>query len=200
MRRPRLSYANVVSSLALFVALGGTSYAVARNSIGTPQLKADAVTSAKVKNGSLRNGDLAPSARGQRGPRGPQGPAGKDGTGAGGAADLTPEAWQPLQLVSGWTDYSNGYQAAEYRKDKQGMVHLRGVLTQAAGAPAPNQLIATLPPGYRPANHQILAAFGGGPEVAARHDIYPSGGLFWVSGPTAELDYTTLTGISWWPD
>ena len=33
--RPQLSYANVVSTGALFVALGGTSYAVARNSVGT---------------------------------------------------------------------------------------------------------------------------------------------------------------------
>ena len=33
--RKHLTFANVTSLLALFIALGGTSYAVATNSIGT---------------------------------------------------------------------------------------------------------------------------------------------------------------------
>ena len=40
--RDRLSYGNVVATLALFIALGGTSYAVTqlpRNSVGAPQIK-----------------------------------------------------------------------------------------------------------------------------------------------------------------
>lgn len=61
-----------VGLLALVLAVGGTAYAagLARNSVGTPQLKKsavtspklknNAVTSAKVRNGSLRAGDLAP--------------------------------------------------------------------------------------------------------------------------------------------
>lgn len=58
-RRP--SPALVISILALFVALGGTSYAVTqlpKNSVGTPQLKKNAVTGAKVKDGSLSGTDL----------------------------------------------------------------------------------------------------------------------------------------------
>lgn len=54
MRKP--SPALVVACVALFVALGGTSYAVTqlpRNSVGTKQLKNAAVTGAKVKAGSL---------------------------------------------------------------------------------------------------------------------------------------------------
>jgi len=80
MQRPRLSYANVISSIALFVALGGTGYAVTqlpRNSVGSRQLKANAVTSAKIRASAVQRSDLAPSARGgARGPRGPAGPAG----------------------------------------------------------------------------------------------------------------------------
>jgi hypothetical protein len=80
MLRPRLSYANVISSLALFVALGGTGYAVTqlpRNSVGARQLKANAVTSAKIRPRAVQRSDLAPAARGgARGPRGPVGPAG----------------------------------------------------------------------------------------------------------------------------
>lgn len=45
---PKLSYANVMSTLAVFLARGGTSYAVARNSIATKHLKNSAVTSAKI--------------------------------------------------------------------------------------------------------------------------------------------------------
>ena len=49
----RLTYANVASTLALFIALGGVSYAAVRlpaNSVGAKQLKKHAVTSIKIKN------------------------------------------------------------------------------------------------------------------------------------------------------
>jgi hypothetical protein len=73
-----------VALLALFVALGGTSYAamqLPRNSVGAKQLKRNAVTSAKVKNGSLRARDFnrADLPRGAQGPAGPQGPSGAAG-------------------------------------------------------------------------------------------------------------------------
>ena len=53
--------ANVVGYLALFVALGGSSYAavnLGKNSVGARQLKKNAVTSSKVKDGSLLRRDL----------------------------------------------------------------------------------------------------------------------------------------------
>lgn len=49
--RPRLSYANVTSSLALFVAIGGVSYAAVtlpRDSVGAPQLRPSSVTQSKL--------------------------------------------------------------------------------------------------------------------------------------------------------
>ena len=52
----RLSYANVVATLALFLALGGVGYAASqlpKNSVGTKQLKKSAVTGAKVKKQTL---------------------------------------------------------------------------------------------------------------------------------------------------
>jgi hypothetical protein len=85
--RPRLTYANVLASLALFIALGGGSYAalqVPRASVGTKQLKRNAVTSPKVKPGSLLVSDFRASQRSQlRGPAGPEGLQGPRGaTGA----------------------------------------------------------------------------------------------------------------------
>ena len=82
--RPQLTYANVVSSAALFLALGGVSYAAValpKNSVGAKQIKANAVTGAKVKNGTLVRGDFKKGqvAAGARGAKGPQGLRGLQG-------------------------------------------------------------------------------------------------------------------------
>src|SRR4051794_3680362 len=50
--RPRLTYANVMATIAVFIALGGASFAATRlskNSVGPKQLKKNAVITAKVK-------------------------------------------------------------------------------------------------------------------------------------------------------
>jgi len=69
--RSGLTYANVMSGIALFVALSGGAYAlsVPKHSVGsrqlrkgavtTPNLHRGAVTSAKVRNHSLKKSDLA---------------------------------------------------------------------------------------------------------------------------------------------
>jgi len=59
--RLRPSPSMVVAFIALFVAIGGSSYAVTRlpaGSVGPKQLKKNAVTGAKVKNGSLTAADI----------------------------------------------------------------------------------------------------------------------------------------------
>ena len=79
--RTRLSYANVVASMALFIALGGVSWAAVTlpaNSVGKRQLKNNAVTGAEVVNGSLKAKDFAAGQLPQ-GERGPAGPAGSGG-------------------------------------------------------------------------------------------------------------------------
>ena len=60
--RRHLSYANVVSTLCLFIVLGGTAWAVAANSVGTAQLKNGAVTSAKLANGAVTSSKIADGA------------------------------------------------------------------------------------------------------------------------------------------
>lgn len=45
---------NVVAYLALFVALGGSAWAVAANSVGTKQLKDNAVSAKKIKKNAVR--------------------------------------------------------------------------------------------------------------------------------------------------
>jgi hypothetical protein len=86
MKRP--SPAMVVATLALGVALGGTSYAAMRipaNSVGTAQLRNGAVTAAKIRAHSLtasdfEAGQLPAGERGATGATGPAGAAGAAGT------------------------------------------------------------------------------------------------------------------------
>jgi hypothetical protein len=88
--RTRLTYANVTATLALFIALGGTTYAAAslpRHSVGSVQLRAGAVTTSKLHSGAVRSAqirdrsisltDISTSARTAL--RGAQGPAGAPG-------------------------------------------------------------------------------------------------------------------------
>ena len=84
--RDRLTYANVIATLALFVALGGSSYAalkLPRDSVGSEQIRSGAVASGEVKDRSLQLRDISRTARaslaGKLGPAGPQGPAGQAG-------------------------------------------------------------------------------------------------------------------------
>jgi hypothetical protein len=196
IRRPNLSYANVVSTLALFVALGGTSYAVARNSVGSAQLRANAVTSAKVKNRSLRLTDLSPSAR--TGTRGPRGPAGPPGQFVG-----TPEAWRPLALASGWDLFDTTHQRPGFRKDRQGLVHLRGLLTLTTGVPGvgADVVMGTLPAGYRPSVRTIFIVSSGQGIAFARLIIDPDGTLKRNgASDVLDKDYTSLNGITFWPE
>lgn len=93
--RRRLTYANVMSSLAVFLVLGGaTAFAATqlpKNSVGTKQIKNNAVTAAKIKKNSVNSakvknhslkavdfkaGQLPQGEKGDTGPQGPQGPAG----------------------------------------------------------------------------------------------------------------------------
>lgn len=94
MRR-HLNPSLVISCIALFVALGGVSWAAVklpRNSVGTAQIKSDAVTGSKVKAGSLSATDFAAGElpRGPQGERGLQGATGPQGAqGAAGAAGIS---------------------------------------------------------------------------------------------------------------
>jgi len=66
--RQGLTYANVMSTLAVFLVLGGgAAFAashLAKNSVGAKQLKKNAVTTAKIKNGAVSTAKVASGAVG----------------------------------------------------------------------------------------------------------------------------------------
>jgi type VI protein secretion system component Hcp len=92
--RERLTYANVVASLCLFILLGGSAYAAI--TVTGKNVKDGSLTSDDVKNGSLlkkdfKDGQLPRGPAGPQGPPGPQGPQGPAGAqGAQGPAGAVP--------------------------------------------------------------------------------------------------------------
>jgi len=59
--RDKLTYSNVIGTVALFVALSGTAYAALRvppNSVGSRQLKAKSVTGGKIADGAVTAGKV----------------------------------------------------------------------------------------------------------------------------------------------
>ena len=117
--RPRLTFANVVSVIALFVALGGGAYAAFH-------LPKNSVRSKNIVNGQVKKPDLA------------------------GALKSTPtihrvsSAGEP-PFLNGWQNDGNDVAPAAFFRDREGIVHLQGVVTGGT-----SDFVFTLPPGYRP--------------------------------------------------
>ena len=90
--RGRLTYANAMASLAVFIALGGTGYALTlpRNSVDSKQLRRGSVGTSELRRGAVRSRDIRDATiavqdisgaaretlRGATGLPGPQGPSG----------------------------------------------------------------------------------------------------------------------------
>jgi len=118
--RAHLSYANVMATLAVFIALGGSSYAAVRLSMNSVRsvhikngevrrsdLRRDAVDSAKVKDGALRAQDFAAGQlhAGATGDAGPQGSPGSTGpTGARGPANVFEDQVRNMAFPAGFED------------------------------------------------------------------------------------------------
>ena len=82
--RPRLTYASVVATLALFVALGGSSYAVSK--IGSAQIKDNSIRGKDIRNNDLSSSDvengslLGADFKANQLPAGPRGVTGAPGS------------------------------------------------------------------------------------------------------------------------
>jgi len=171
--RSGLGYANVMATLAVFISLGGASYAalnLPRNSVGPNQIREGAVGASEVRDRSLRLTELKRNAvsalRGEKGDRGAPGLPGKDATPADFAGEATrPVAAAPVgpnlcaavaQFCTGgnnwsWRNYGNGHGAVGFWKDRGGIVHLEGVAELFGGAGGAQPAAFILPEGYRPA-------------------------------------------------
>jgi hypothetical protein len=129
--RARLTYANVTATLALFIALGGTTYAAAklpRNSVGSAQLRSKSVTSSKIRDRSVALRDISTSARrslqGDQGAQGPIGPAGPAGPGADDRAAVTKGGLKVAGNARGASHPGTGNEyTVEFTHDVSGCVY-----------------------------------------------------------------------------
>jgi hypothetical protein len=83
--RGKLTYANVMATIAVFIALGGVSYAATqlpKNSVGSKQLKKGSVTPAKLSKASKKTLTGVVGRDGATGAQGPKGEKGEAGTAA----------------------------------------------------------------------------------------------------------------------
>lgn len=56
--RSKLNYANVVASLALFIALGGSAYAIGAGAIGSREIRDNSIRSRDVRKNALTGADI----------------------------------------------------------------------------------------------------------------------------------------------
>src|SRR5215204_6382311 len=118
--RPRLTFANVISCIALFVALGSGAYAATqlpKNSVGSKQIKKNAVNSAKVKDRSLKAVDFKEGQlpAGPRGPEGPKGTTGATGVAGTNAYDFPAKLHGSVPLGSDGKPVQDGAEASGWR-------------------------------------------------------------------------------------
>jgi hypothetical protein len=81
------------------------------------------------------------------------------------------EGWTDATLQNSWAHYGSPFANAGFYKDKQGVVHLRGVIRN--GVTTTNTVLFTLPAGYRPPTRKLIATQSNGSE--ARFDIATNG-------------------------
>lgn len=163
--RKRLTYANVMSSIAVFLVLGGaTAFAagLAKNSVGSKQLKKNAVTAAKIKKNAVTTAKIKKDAV--------TGAKVKEETlgtvpSANVSNGLAPLEATHLVGAPGEPGFENGYfnypgeggisfNPVGFYKDHEGIVHLQGIAKGPASPSLP--IVFTLPPGFRPASGKLI--------------------------------------------
>jgi hypothetical protein len=162
--RKRLTYANVMSSIAVFLVLGGTAFAatqLGKNSVGTKQLKKNAVTAAKIKKNAVTTAKIKNDAA--------TGAKVNEGTlatvpSANVANGLAPLEATHLVGAPNEPSFENGssnyavpgalLNPVGFYKDHDGIVHLQGIAQ--VGKAASITSVFTLPAGFRPAAGHLI--------------------------------------------
>lgn len=171
---------NAIALLALFIALGGTTFAAAnalpRNSVGVKQLKKNAVTSVKIKNGNVTGADVNEATLGI-----------VPNAGHATTADSVgpPEAYHEIGAPGepafqyGWGNENPAAETtAAFYKDPVGVVRFKGTVSFGT-----KDTIFQLPAGYRPQKALCLATMRG--FNAATVCVYPTGEVFQSLGDTS---------------
>lgn len=105
------------------------------------------------------------------------------------AGTITQDSWQTPALLNSWVNYGGGYNSAGYFRDKNGIVHLQGLVKSGTAA---NAIIFILPAGYRPSAHELQTSFSA--AGACRIDIDANGNIWaFTNGSTSWLSLDGIT-------
>ena len=126
-----LTYANVISTLCLFLLLGGGTALAAYVVSSNTQIGPGTVSGHHPPSGKHAN-IIAGSINGQ---------------------DVQHLVFQPLTLKNGWTGNCSGGGAPAIAKSVEGIVHLRGGICETPGSSNP---AFTVPAGLRPSKPEFL--------------------------------------------
>jgi hypothetical protein len=167
--RGRLTYANVTATIALFLVLGGVSYAAFH-------LPKNSVKSKNIVNHQVKGKDLVK-------------PSPIHAAGLVGALDCSSAG--PNQWIS---QNPNVFSNVGYYRDLDGQVHLTGI-AQKCGSPPGGAVVFALPPGYRPQNTQEQTApvVTGGAAATTNVIAFDDGE---ISVNANSKDAVSLAGIS----
>ncbi|MBL7723604.1 MAG: hypothetical protein JNK27_05620 [Chitinophagaceae bacterium] len=99
-------------------------------------------------------------------------------------------------LQNSWINYGLGFADAKYYKDKEGVVHLKGLIKN--GTITSNTILFTLPAGYRPSTSGQLIFSVDNATGIGRVDVKANGDVVVVTATTNA--FLNLTGISFRAD
>ena len=214
--RKRLTYANVMSTIAVFLVVGGASAFAAsqlgKNTVGSKQLKKNSVTAAKIKKNAVTTakikGDAVTGAKVKESSLGTVPSASI-------ANALTPPENVHIVGNPGEPGFENGGSNAAleglggahlnpvgFWKDHDGVVHLQGIARVGKNG---NGIVPyfTLPPGFRPASGAFIIQAPAGENAAAiiggTNTVLSGGGTsIDLSGKVAgtEEELSALDGIT----
>jgi hypothetical protein len=216
MLRSRLSYSNVMATIAMFLALGGSSYAVTQ--VNGKRIKPRSITGSKIKKNTLTGNQIKESKLGTVPRAGVAVNANNldnldstaflrsDATAGGALAGkypnpslAAPEAFHVVgaagepAFLNSWINFGGGFAPAAFYKDPLGVVHFKGVIT--AGTPGTNAFV--LPAGYIPSeNHAFAVTAGVGTPKTVSVNVFSNGNVLIFSSGVSGADPVALDGVS----
>lgn len=109
-----------------------------------------------------------------------------------------------LSFSNGWAAYSSGagFSSPGYYKDHNGRVHLKGLIQHITSAPTADEVMFTLPAGFRPLDRLVLTGIAGGDGGTEgrvqRVDIKANGEVLYLTqiAAGAANTFISLDGMS----
>jgi hypothetical protein len=103
-----------------------------------------------------------------------------------------PSAWQDLSLTMLWSNYATGYRTPQVRKYPNGIIEVKGLVKKTI-ALVTNEVICTLPVGYRPSEIMLLATWATG--GTSRIQVETNGAIKINSGNNGGVGLDFLFGL-----